>query len=109
MTCIFDLIVKKEMPATILDENDHALVIMDIHPQAPYHELVMPKKHYTTVALFLKNASAEEKTDFDQLISKRILHHDDLNRAYKIMNHNGRQAGQEIDHMHYHILSWDTK
>lgn len=96
--CIFCKIVNKEMPAEILYESENVLVFPDIHPKAPTHLLIVPKKH-------AKEFTERNKEIFDEmidLIDKIIRERNVNNNGYKIViNGDGTQM---VDHFHIHLL-----
>ena len=100
--CIFCKIVNKEIPATVLYEDDDVLVFMDIRPIIKGHALVIPKKHYDPVT-----ETPDEILTKLHLTAKRIaqaqmngLAADGVN----IMQNNGKAAGQEVLHIHVHVI-----
>ncbi|MFC1842260.1 histidine triad nucleotide-binding protein [Candidatus Dependentiae bacterium] len=101
--CIFCKIISKEIPAKIIDENEHVLVIEDLHPKAPVHYLILPKKHIVNV---------KELQDSDRnYVAQMLLMARDLSKklsgdgSFRLIMNNGRQAGQSVFHMHCHFLS----
>lgn len=103
MSCLFCKIVAKEIPATIVLENDHALAFRDIRPVAPTHVLVIPKKHV---------ASITEATDADGtmlghllLLARDVAKKEGLDATgYRLVTNNGESAGQSVFHVHVHVL-----
>lgn len=101
MECLFCSIVKKEHDADIVDEDDSIVVFKDIHPKAPVHLLIVPKKHI---------ASVGDLHDDDALFAgKLILMARDVARkhgidGYKLLFNVGRKGGQLIDHIHLHLI-----
>ena len=100
--CLFCKIVKKEIPATILYEDDDALAFMDIGPIIKGHALVIPKKHYDPITetpddVVAKLFLVAKKISAAQLNGLRA---DGVN----IMQNNGRAAGQEVEHIHVHCI-----
>lgn len=102
--CIFCKIVKKEVLADIIYEDDWVVALKDIHPKAPIHILVMPKKHIVS----LNEIEDKDKELLGGLLLavKKIAKQLDI-RGYKIISNVGREGGQSIDHLHMHILSGD--
>ena len=100
--CIFCQIVKKQIPAKIISENELALSFLDIKPVNPGHSLVISKKHYSTI----------EKIPEEDLVSVILLLKkvakkikENLNYSgYNIQLNNDEIAGQEIAHLHFHII-----
>lgn len=100
--CIFCKIVQKEIPATIVHEDDDVLVFMDIGPIIKGHALVIPKKHYDPVT-----ETPDEVLAKLHQVAKRIaaaqmnaLGADGVN----IMQNNGKASGQEVAHIHVHVI-----
>jgi histidine triad (HIT) family protein len=101
--CVFCRIINKELSATIIAENDHIIVIKDIHPKAPTHLLIIPKKHISDIS-----ALAHEDTDLasDMLfMAKQLSQTISGASSFKLMVNNGKSAGQIIFHLHIHFLA----
>lgn len=103
MDCIFCKIIKKEIPASVIFENKNVIAFKDRNPIAPVHILVIPKKHISSVA----DAEEEDAPLMGKLImaAKKIA--EDLkisDKGYKLLIRVGRGGGQEIDHVHLHLL-----
>ena len=103
MDCIFCKIANKEIPTEFLYEDDLVAAFRDIHPIAPVHVLVIPKKHIGSIT---------DLTEADeQLMGKLILAAkkiaDDLKiskEGYKLLFRVGRHGGQEVEHIHLHLI-----
>ncbi len=98
--CIFCKIIKGEIPSNKVYENDEFLAFHDINPKAPIHILVIPKEHVekfqdTTPKMMAK------MTLFIQELAKKL----ELDtRGYRLVVNNGKDGGQEVMHLHFHIL-----
>ena len=105
MDCIFCSIIKKEAPATIVYENENIIVFENIKPSAPIHLLMVPKKHIASV-----NEIKEEDKDLIGnlfLVAQEVARLKNIkNSGYKLAVNVGRDGGQEIDHLHIHLLGW---
>ena len=105
--CIFCKIIAKEIPSKILFENDEILIIQDIHPSAPVHHLILPKKHIKSIA--------DLQEDESGIIGRMFLAaKEDAKKAglkgYKTVFNVGRDGGQIIDHLHLHLLGgWEKQ
>lgn len=103
MGCLFCKIVNKEIPATVLFENEELVVFKDIKPQAPFHGLVIPKKHIETI-----NEVAEEDINLlGKMIykAKEIAQEEALAEdGYRLVFNINKNAGQEVFHIHLHLL-----
>jgi len=100
--CIFCKIARKEAPSVPIYEDEHVVAFMDIAPVTRGHTLVIPKKHYRT----LDAMSAEDMARVGSVlprISKAVTTACDT-KDYNIMQNNGKQAGQVVFHVHYHII-----
>ncbi|AAR39360.1 NEQ519 [Nanoarchaeum equitans Kin4-M] len=98
--CIFCKIINKEIPAYIVYEDDFVIAILDIYPMAKGHTLVIPKKHVTR----LKELSEEEAKKLFAGLKKVIEKIEKISPDYNIIINQGPKAGQEIDHLHIHII-----
>lgn len=99
--CIFCKIVDKENPAEIVYEDDKVLAFKDIHPLAPVHLLVIPKKHIPSI----NHVEIRDKELMGELIlaAQKIARNQKL-EGYKLVINVGRKGGQIIDHLHLHLL-----
>jgi len=101
ISCIFCKIAKKEIPTDILQESDKAVIFKDIHPSAPVHYLVVPKKHI----LSIKDISHEDEALIGHIVLMAKEAAEKLNLlGYKLVFNVGRDGGQVVDHIHLHIL-----
>lgn len=101
--CIFCKIVKGEIPAKIVFENEHVLAFHDISPQAKVHILLIPKKHFAT----MNDLTPEDANLIGELHLAAQQIAKELNIAdsgYRLINNCGKHAGQEVFHIHYHLL-----
>ena len=102
--CLFCRIVKHEIPAKILHEDDRLLAFEDINPQAPLHALIIPKIHIAT----LTDLTAEhdplvgEMTRRGAAIAKERGYAD---RGFRTVFNTNREAGQTVFHIHLHVLA----
>jgi len=102
MNCIFCSIIKKELPASIIYEDDLSLAFLDIYPITQGHTLVIPKKHFSSL-----EDCDEETAKYLIAVTKKL--NKAIRRSVKcegVLNEimNGEAAGQEIFHLHYHII-----
>lgn len=101
--CIFCKIIQKEIPADIIFEDKEVLALKDIHPLAPVHILIIPKRHIESV----NDLTAEDEVLAGKmiLIGNKIAQ--DLQIAkngYKLLFRVGEWGGQEISHIHLHLI-----
>lgn len=100
--CIFCKIIDKQIPGDVVYEDDHILAFRDINPKAEVHVLVIPKKHIDSLA----HLEAEDHQVVGHLTLKlrEIAHQEGLQSGFRTIVNTGRGGGQEVDHIHYHIL-----
>jgi histidine triad (HIT) family protein len=101
---IFAKILRGEIPSNRIHETDHALAFHDINPQAPIHALVIPKGPYVSMDDFTALASEAEIAGLWRGVGEtaRILGLDKT--GYRTLVNHGRDAHQEVMHLHVHIL-----
>jgi histidine triad (HIT) family protein len=99
---LFSKIIRKEIPADIVYEDDLALAFRDIHPQAPVHILVIPKKPIAKLA----DAESGDRALMGHLLLtvKRVAEQLGLSNGYRVVINTGNDGGQTVDHLHLHIL-----
>lgn len=102
--CIFCKIINGEIPSNKVYEDDEIFAFRDINPQAPVHILVIPKKH-------IKSLSDLQEEDVN-LIGKINIKINEIaktegfaDQGYRVIVNCGEDAGQEVMHLHYHILA----
>lgn len=100
--CIFCKIVKGEIPSKKAYEDDRVLAFYDINPVAPVHILVIPKEHIESLAQ-VKNEQLELIGYLHGVIS-HIAKDLNLDNGYRVVNNCGKDGGQEVDHLHFHLL-----
>ncbi len=101
--CLFCKIVNREIKADIVRENEHALAFRDIHPAAPTHVLVIPKRHIAAI----HDAKADDAALLGQLVllARDVAEEVGLaENGYRLVVNNGRDAGQSVFHVHVHVL-----
>jgi len=102
--CIFCRIVKKEIPAKIIDETEKSLAFLDAFPLTKGHSLVIPKNHYEKV----QDMPPEENVELFETVRRVTAKVDKLTNATLIAIHNGKGSGQEIPHVHVHLIPRST-
>ena len=100
MDCIFCKISNGEIPAKILAQTENSLAFMDAFPLTKGHSLVIPKKHYQKV----QEIPQDENADLFETVRKVISKVDSLTNATLVAIHNGKESGQEIPHVHVHLI-----
>ncbi|MFR3920274.1 MAG: histidine triad nucleotide-binding protein [Clostridia bacterium] len=102
--CIFCKIVKGEIPSEKVYEDEKVLAFKDINPVTPIHVLVIPKKHFKDV-LDVKEEDKEIIADLFQSINKIAKTLGIEKNGFRIVNNCGEDAGQEVMHLHFHLLA----
>jgi histidine triad (HIT) family protein len=99
---LFEKIIAREIPAAIVYEDDSVLAFRDIHPQAPVHVLIVPKKPVPRIA----EASADDQPLLGHLLLKAaaVAKQLDLKNGYRLVINNGADGGETVPHLHVHIL-----
>ncbi len=99
---IFSKIIRREIPADIVYEDDLCLAFRDIAPQAPIHILVIPKKAIPKLA----DATSDDHALMGHLLLKvkQVAEEAGLDNGYRVVINTGVDGGQTVDHLHLHIL-----
>ncbi len=100
---VFSKIIRKEIPAKIVHEDDLCLAFHDIHPRAPVHVLVIPKKPIVSV----EDIEPEDQALIGHLFLVIRIVAKSLGIAeggYRVVTNCGRDGGQEVPHLHFHVL-----
>ncbi len=102
--CIFCKIIRKEIPSEIVYEDDEIMAFKDIHPAAPIHILVIPKKHIQSLA------QLEEKDELligkiYTVINKVAEAQGVKEKGFRVIVNCGEDGGQEVGHLHFHLLA----
>jgi len=103
MDCLFCKIAAKEIPAKIALENEHVVAFHDIHPQAPVHVLVVPRRHIVGV----QEVAAEDAPLLAQILlaGREVAAKTGVAESgYRLVFNNGANAGQSVFHLHLHVL-----
>ena len=102
--CIFCKIVNGEIPSSKVYEDDEILAFNDINPAAPIHILVIPKKHIASLAHMEKEDEAIVGKIYG-VINKIAEEKGFKENGYRVIVNCGKDAGQEVMHLHFHILA----
>lgn len=100
---IFERIIRREVPADIVHEDDLCLAFRDIAPRAPVHILVIPKKPIENVA----GAGAGDRELLGHLLltAAAVARNLGVGDAFRLVINNGEAAGQSVFHLHVHLLA----
>jgi histidine triad (HIT) family protein len=110
--CIFCKIVSKQIPADIVYENDELLAFKDIHPAAPVHFMIIPKLHLATLAdatpehagLLGRMLELAPKLAKEQGCGLEMNANGSFSGGYKTLINTGPDGGQEVYHLHMHVI-----
>ena len=103
MGCLFCKIAKKEIPAKIVYESGDLLAFEDIEPKAPVHILIITKKHIPSV-LELKQEDRELVGEIFLAAQKIAKEKGVTESGFRVLANCGKDAGQTIEHIHFHLL-----
>ena len=99
---IFGQIIQGTLPATKVFENEHILAIEDIHPIAPIHILIMPKKEIADLQSLMSEDLhlIAEIVQVAQMLARQL----GIEEGYRLLTNHGSMAGQTIFHLHFHLI-----
>jgi histidine triad (HIT) family protein len=100
MDCIFCKIISGEIKSKFLKETENSVSFLDAFPLAKGHVLVIPKKHHQKI----QDMSSKENTDLFSLVHEMSSKVDVFTGSTLVAVHNGKDAGQEIPHVHVHLV-----
>ena len=105
--CLFCRIVRRELPAKVVHEDERLFAFEDIHPKAPVHVLIIPKRHFASLADVPEGEAA--------LLGEVLFRARALAEArgvagsgYRVVVNTGPDAGQSVFHVHFHLLGGRT-
>ena len=105
--CLFCRIVKREIPAAIVYEDNEVLAFDDINPQAPTHVLLVPKRHIAS----LNDLQADDDSIVGELVRRAAALAKERGlseRGFRTVFNTNREAGQTVFHIHLHLLGGRT-
>ncbi len=102
--CLFCKIIKGEIPSEKVYEDDEILAFKDIHPVAPVHILVIPKKHIDSIAVLEKQDEPLVGRIYS-VINKIAEEQGVKEDGFRVIVNCGRDGGQEVMHLHFHLLA----
>ena len=101
--CLFCKIANKEVSAEIVYEDEKVVAFKDIHPKAPLHLLIVPKKHIPSV----DHLESKDQRLMGELflVAQKIARAEGVDKTgYRLIFNIGKDAGQTVDHLHLHLL-----
>ena len=102
--CLFCKIIKGESPSTLVYEDELVYAFKDINPVAPIHILVIPKKHIDSLAE-LSEDDEKYVWGIHKVMNKIATEQGFMENGYRVVVNCGKDAGQEVMHLHYHLLA----
>ena len=102
--CIFCKIAGKEIPSTIVYEDEQVLAFKDLEPQAPVHVLVIPKKHVESVAALQEEDKELAAHILVEVIPKLAKDLGVAEKGFRVVTNTGEEGGQSVKHLHFHLL-----
>ena len=103
MSCIFCKIIDGEIPCSKVYEDDKVLAFNDINPVAPIHILVIPKEHFDSL-IDISEEQMDIMAHIHKVINKIAKEQGFDKDGFRVINNCGVNGGQEVKHLHYHIL-----
>ena len=99
---IFSKIIRREIPADILYQDDLVTAFRDIHSQAPTHILIVPNKHIPTAA----DVTTEDETALGRMfiVAQKLANQESLDNGYRLIVNCKEHGGQEVYHLHMHLV-----
>ncbi len=104
MACIFCQIIDRSIPADIVHEDDDLIVFKDINPKGAIHVLLVPKVHVATVN-DLEDHQIPVMGHMFEVVKQLAAKWDIVEQGYRLTLNVGRGGGQEVDHIHMHMVS----
>ena len=100
--CVFCKIAAKQIPARLVHEDTDAVAFHDLAPQAPWHVLLVPRRHLASLGA----ARAEDAALLGRLmvVAAEIAHREGHGDAFRLVANTGARAGQSVFHLHFHLL-----
>lgn len=103
MDCLFCKILSGEIPSEKVYEDDKVLAFKDIDPQAPFHVIVIPKKHISSAAEINCENSHYISAIYEAIA--KIAKENNLEKGFRVVNNCGEDGGQTVNHIHFHLLA----
>ncbi|MGB0122913.1 MAG: histidine triad nucleotide-binding protein [Silvibacterium sp.] len=104
MDCIFCKIAAGEIPAKKLYEDERAIALADINPQAPVHLLIIPKQHIASLVELRTSEREINLVGHLHSIASQLARQQNLDKGYRIVINTGPDGGQTVDHLHLHLM-----
>jgi len=102
MTTLFGKVIRREIPADIVYEDELCLAFRDINPQAPTHVLLIPKQEIDKLSS--ADGADQALLGHMMLVAAKVARQLGVGDAFRLVVNNGAEAGQSVFHLHLHIL-----
>lgn len=102
MDCLFCKIAAGEIPSTPYYSDENVYAFADIDPQAPFHAIIIPRKHIKSAACITGENSGTVARVFEA--AAKIAAEQGLDNGFRIVNNCGEDGGQTVEHIHFHML-----
>ncbi len=102
MDCLFCKIIAGEVPSKKIYESDEVYAFADIAPQAPFHAVIIPKKHIKCADEIRPENSYFVAKIFEAVAA--VSRQENLENGYRVVNNCGEDGGQTVGHLHFHML-----
>lgn len=102
--CIFCKIANKEIPSTVVFEDEQVIAFKDLEPQAPVHVLVIPKKHIVSVGALQADDKEVVGHILCDVIPKITRELGVAEKGFRVVANTGAEGGQTVNHLHFHVL-----
>ena len=109
--CIFCKIIKGDIPSELVYSDEFVVAIRDIHPVAPVHVLILPRKHFANLSELAETDSGELGSILAAVAhaAKKIAELEGIaDKGYRLINNCGQDAGQTVMHLHFHLIGGKT-
>ena len=103
MDCLFCKIAAGEIPSTKIYEDEYVYAFADIDPQAPFHAIIIPREHIASADMINENNSILIAKVFEAVA--KIARKENLENGYRVVNNCGKDGGQTVGHIHFHLLA----
>lgn len=101
--CLFCKIIAGEIPSTKIYEDEDVYAFADIDPQAPFHAVVVPKKHIASAAEITSENSVYIAKIYEAIAE--IAKQENLENGFRVVTNCGKDGGQTVGHLHFHLLA----
>ncbi len=102
--CIFCKIANKEIPSSIVYEDEQVVAFKDLEPQAPVHVLVIPKKHIESILALTAEDAELVAHVFTEVLPKLARDLGVAEKGFRVVANTGEEGGQSVKHLHFHLL-----